>query len=595
MPSSSFAQGSLWRKWDLHVHTPASRLNNQFGQDWDTYVTALFRSAIQNGICAIGLTDYFTIDGYRRVQEGYLENAAKLAELFDDDEVEAIRRILVLPNIEFRLASLADGARVNFHVLLDPSISPTDIEQHLLQRIQIKYAGRRGRAETTVDATPTGFREVGDRLIRENEGRYAGRDPIQLGMEHALIDEETILGALDARPHVFRDGFLIGAADAGLNQIDWFKQGHIVRQSLIQKSDFLFTSNPTTRAWALGKEPYEGGPSAFVEEFRSVKPCLWGSDAHGYPGLYHPCAKRCENTHNCEEHRNDCEPRHCWVKADPTFEGLKQIICEPASRIRIQSGDPTPTRALSLRAVEVVRSEVNPDLSIADTLLPMNAGLVAVTGGRGAGKTALVDLVANCFHRRIGKNSQSSFVSRVTDECNEIPVTITFTNGDEYEKPTTDTDGYHPAKPVYIPQGELHRQVTGEGGFDGHVWSLLHSDPHIRDAVAFSSLGDAKRTIDRLTDEIESAHADILRLVSETTPELSKQLDADLAEQITLRLDLEAQISQSTLRISDDDAAAAERLEEQRDAQGHSGSRHATVRGSAQYSALLHSGIARHQ
>ena len=39
------SRGSEWRKWDLHVHTPASVLNNQFGADWDKYVYELFTKA----------------------------------------------------------------------------------------------------------------------------------------------------------------------------------------------------------------------------------------------------------------------------------------------------------------------------------------------------------------------------------------------------------------------------------------------------------------------------------------------------------------------------------------------------------------------
>jgi|GEM_PF-3693024 len=34
----NYPQGSIWRKWDLHVHTPASYLNSQFPDNWDEYV-----------------------------------------------------------------------------------------------------------------------------------------------------------------------------------------------------------------------------------------------------------------------------------------------------------------------------------------------------------------------------------------------------------------------------------------------------------------------------------------------------------------------------------------------------------------------------
>jgi hypothetical protein len=32
-----FPRGSEWRRWDLHVHTPFSALNNGFGDDFEAY------------------------------------------------------------------------------------------------------------------------------------------------------------------------------------------------------------------------------------------------------------------------------------------------------------------------------------------------------------------------------------------------------------------------------------------------------------------------------------------------------------------------------------------------------------------------------
>ena len=66
-------RGSVWRKWDFHVHTPYSILNNNYGvnpyeekwdeEQFDAYVVALFTKAVENGVAAIGITDYFSIDG----------------------------------------------------------------------------------------------------------------------------------------------------------------------------------------------------------------------------------------------------------------------------------------------------------------------------------------------------------------------------------------------------------------------------------------------------------------------------------------------------------------------------------------------------
>ena len=67
--------GSIWRKWDFHVHTPYSILNNKFGfnpfeldeieleKEFDEYVKQLFTLAVENNIAAIGITDYFMFNG----------------------------------------------------------------------------------------------------------------------------------------------------------------------------------------------------------------------------------------------------------------------------------------------------------------------------------------------------------------------------------------------------------------------------------------------------------------------------------------------------------------------------------------------------
>src|SRR5688500_11752759 len=99
MPThNNCSRGSQWNKWDLHVHTPASILNSEFGNDWDAYIKDLFSKAIDKQIVAIGITDYFSVKGYRKIREDYLNNDTKLAELFREDEIEKIRNILVVPN-----------------------------------------------------------------------------------------------------------------------------------------------------------------------------------------------------------------------------------------------------------------------------------------------------------------------------------------------------------------------------------------------------------------------------------------------------------------------------------------------------------------
>lgn len=53
--TSRFPLGSEWRRWDLHIHTPESVLENGFGKDWDGYVDGLEKAATAHGIAAIGI------------------------------------------------------------------------------------------------------------------------------------------------------------------------------------------------------------------------------------------------------------------------------------------------------------------------------------------------------------------------------------------------------------------------------------------------------------------------------------------------------------------------------------------------------------
>jgi hypothetical protein len=53
-------RGSQWRTWDLHVHTPGTILNDQFG-DWNEYLSAI---EAQTAVEVIGVTDYMSITNY---------------------------------------------------------------------------------------------------------------------------------------------------------------------------------------------------------------------------------------------------------------------------------------------------------------------------------------------------------------------------------------------------------------------------------------------------------------------------------------------------------------------------------------------------
>lgn len=72
-----FERGSEWRRWDLHIHTPETKKNDNYAgkninEKWDNFYKTIEDyirddSNARNRVAAIGITDYFSIDNYRKV------------------------------------------------------------------------------------------------------------------------------------------------------------------------------------------------------------------------------------------------------------------------------------------------------------------------------------------------------------------------------------------------------------------------------------------------------------------------------------------------------------------------------------------------
>ena len=115
--------------------------------------------------------------------------------------------------------------------------------------------------------------------------------------------------------------------------------------------------NPNREYTVNGPGPLtQGTVKSFMKEFGRLKPCIHGSDAHSLDRIAKPDGGR-----------------FCWIKADPTFEGLRQIIFEPAERVFIGQEPP------SLKRDHQVISSVQIEHSngwFADVSVPLNPDLV---------------------------------------------------------------------------------------------------------------------------------------------------------------------------------------------------------------------------
>ena len=149
MANPRYPRGSEWRRWDLHVHTPFSALNNGFGSNFDQYAKLLLERAVEKGIAAIGVTDYFLIEGYKNARTLF-SDGPRLQALVGTEVAAKAQQILLLPNIELRTSVIIarpnnKDSRVNFHVIFSDDVAPDAIEEHLPSRTQVHCAGQPGQ------------------------------------------------------------------------------------------------------------------------------------------------------------------------------------------------------------------------------------------------------------------------------------------------------------------------------------------------------------------------------------------------------------------------------------------------------------------
>jgi hypothetical protein len=173
-------RGSEWRRWDLHVHTPDSFEHN-FGS-WEDYLVAL--RAVRD-VSVLGVTDYFFIDGYRKLRA--LREAGALSN-FD----------AILPNIELRLGTFvpkrSDGTqlrRLNFHVIFSYDVSPDVIEQQFIQALHFQVDGNPEDNRGVRNVTRQAIEDVG-RKIKEHQHTFASDSDFVAGCKVITFDLNEI-------------------------------------------------------------------------------------------------------------------------------------------------------------------------------------------------------------------------------------------------------------------------------------------------------------------------------------------------------------------------------------------------------------------
>jgi hypothetical protein len=108
-PNKNFS-GSIWRRWDLHLHAPGTKLSSGFGSPDEAGLKRYVDTLEKSDVHGFGITDYFSFDSYFLVRNAYIT-------AYPDSQK------LLIPNIEFRLleAISKDVRHIHAHVLIDPN------------------------------------------------------------------------------------------------------------------------------------------------------------------------------------------------------------------------------------------------------------------------------------------------------------------------------------------------------------------------------------------------------------------------------------------------------------------------------------------
>lgn len=426
-------RGSTWNKWDFHVHTPYSVLNNQFGfnpdpewktdiTEFDEYVKTLFTKAVEKDIVAIGITDYFSIDGYKRIREAYLSKPEKMAELFPDEELRTrVEQIYVFPNIELRLDTFVgeDDHSINYHVLFSGNIECSFIEERFLQRLTFAH-----HTGTQLPINRNSIEQLGSEYRKNNPKET--RENYLVGLEKAAIHHDKVIEVLKKSTDLTDKYFLSIPVDEDLSTLKWDGRYSETRRLLYHQCHFLMSSNAGTRRFALA----EGHEEEQKREFGSIKPCIWGSDAHNYEKLFCPD-----------------EDRFCWVKAEPTFEGLQQILYEPAERVRIQKEKPEEKDEH-----QVIDYIIFHDKLFEEKPIYLSEGLTTIIGGKSTGKSILLRHIAKAVNAKQVQESERQSRLNTTQRL-DTDVEVFWKDGVSGER-----------KIIYIPQSWLNRVVDESGG-----------------------------------------------------------------------------------------------------------------------------------
>jgi ABC-type lipoprotein export system ATPase subunit len=353
-------RGSEWRKWDLHIHAPGTKLNDQFttadGDVWDEYCKRLHKADVQ----AFGITDYFSADGYFSVCKNSRERYPDSGKVF-------------FPNVELRTNDVVNKAQeeVNIHLVFNP-FRP-DYEAKIKSFLVSLKTNKTDGASRNIKASEL-------MQQRHFEEATTTRRFIREALEETYGNGAELLDSV----------LLITAANNDGIRPERGKKRKLLITDEVDKISDAFFGNAGNVEYFLSTNRAED-----KNVHTEPKPVLSGCDAHSLSDLDERLGQVVSDSSGIV-----LEPT--WIKSDLTFEGLKQIIFEPGNRVFIGE-EPEIERRVQEHKTQYIESL---HVTCTDGYQPKQHGawfcneqivlgkeLVAIIGNKGSGKSAVTDII----------------------------------------------------------------------------------------------------------------------------------------------------------------------------------------------------------
>jgi ABC-type lipoprotein export system ATPase subunit len=512
---NNYVKGAEWRKWDLHIHTPKS-ICQSFGTDnddtWDLYITDLENLSIDFAV--VGINDYLFLDGYEKLRKAQNEN-------------KRIPHLKLFPVVEFRIEKFAgvqfgNLKRINLHVIFSDEIPLETIKSQFLNTLEQSYTLTNGESWTRA-ITYESVSELGAEIklnVPPDQLHNYGSDLTE-GFNNLNVKEEQIFKSLDK--DCFKNKYLIAIGKTEWGELKWTDASIATKKSIINSADIVFTAAESIDAFNNAKHQLT---------IQGVNDLLLDcSDAH-----YISTQTEKDRIGNC----------NTWIKADPTFDGLRQVINEPVGRVFIGDKPPVFNRIITnrtkylkeLNISQVVGYDGRYGTWFDNVKIPLNSELVAIIGNKGSGKSAIADMIALCGD--YNNHDDFSFLRkkkfRDGKHAKNFVATLLWESGKVVPRNLDDIAKDGAIEEVkYLPQGQFERltnEVSSTEEFQNEIEKVVftHIDESERyNTSTFSDLVEyQKQSVDAelesLVKDLNQINTEIILLESKENPAYKTEL-----------------------------------------------------------------------